>query len=165
MQEFHAKRLLKHADFLDTVLRKQFNIGFWGCDDSKCGTVACVLGWAGMMPAFRRAGLKTDLQDDTVIFTPMLRADIEYAKSRLGYHPRVVYMSLAGELFFGLTNEQSTHLYMPGAYQIHLESEVTFQEQPPKATPKMAAKRIRHLVMHHHPKLYGKYLARKRGAA
>jgi hypothetical protein len=60
------KRLLKHADFLETVVADRIEVGKYGFDmdsfgqqNPSCGTVCCSGGWAGLNPAFRRAGLKT----------------------------------------------------------------------------------------------------------
>lgn len=41
----NAKRLLKLADYLETVPRKQFNMGRWGFK-SECGFSGCAIGWA-----------------------------------------------------------------------------------------------------------------------
>lgn len=57
------RRLLKLAAFLETVPRERFNYGHWvgenwrGAPDLSCGTTACALGWATVMPEFRRLGL------------------------------------------------------------------------------------------------------------
>lgn len=59
----NKRRLLALATFLETkVPRKKFNMQYWGTtphNEFSCGTTACALGWAGNMPSFKRAGLKT----------------------------------------------------------------------------------------------------------
>lgn len=58
------RRLLKLAQFLKTVPAERFNMGVWVGDDWKgdpdlsCGTSACALGWATVIPEFRRLGLR-----------------------------------------------------------------------------------------------------------
>lgn len=62
----NKKRLLKLADFLDALPRKNWNFGWWmNSNETKknpkvgdCGTVGCALGWATTIPSFKRAGLK-----------------------------------------------------------------------------------------------------------
>lgn len=64
MKKHHAKRLLKLAEFLETkVPKKQFRfrdyVDIYARDvkpDLSCGTKACALGWACVMPEFRRLG-------------------------------------------------------------------------------------------------------------
>jgi hypothetical protein len=48
----HTERLLKLADFLDTLDENRFNLRGWVSEDfepNKCGTVACACGWAGVI--------------------------------------------------------------------------------------------------------------------
>lgn len=55
------KRLLKLADFLQTVKPKRFDMGFFATGDlHECGTAGCALGWATMVPSFQKAGLYLD---------------------------------------------------------------------------------------------------------
>ena len=60
----NAKRLLKLADFLETVSRKRFYLAKWvgttwaGKQDLSCGTTGCAMGWAATMSGFRRLGLR-----------------------------------------------------------------------------------------------------------
>lgn len=64
MKAHFKKRLLKLADFLDTVPRKKFDLTHWvgqsyvGKLSLSCGTTACALGWATTIPAFRKLGLR-----------------------------------------------------------------------------------------------------------
>jgi len=71
-KETTYKRLMKLADFLDTVPRKHFDMNIYvegirtgdgeykidGLINHECGTSACALGWACTMPEFRKAGLR-----------------------------------------------------------------------------------------------------------
>jgi hypothetical protein len=70
-KETTYKRLMKLADFLDTVPPKHFDMedytrGLWTDDgefsakrltNHECGTSACALGWAATIPEFKKAGL------------------------------------------------------------------------------------------------------------
>lgn len=64
MNAVHARRLLKLADFLETVPPERLNMSSWvgrdwqGDQGLSCGTTACALGWAATMPEFRRLGLR-----------------------------------------------------------------------------------------------------------
>lgn len=66
-------RMIERWEQLIRVLRelpahekkKHFNMGVW-ITKTKCGTVACAAGWAGLDPWFRRRGLKVQLDDCTL---------------------------------------------------------------------------------------------------
>ena len=48
MKKLHRERLLKLADFLDTLKRKQFDYSDYVTEydyKNKCGTVCCAIGW------------------------------------------------------------------------------------------------------------------------
>lgn len=49
-----AERLLRLAEFLDTIPAERFDLSSWVGD----GTTACAMGWAATMPEFRELGLK-----------------------------------------------------------------------------------------------------------
>jgi hypothetical protein len=127
MKAFHAKRLLKLADFLDALPRESFNLATW-FRETDCGTVACAAGWACTIPAFKRAGLRI-------------------AKSESPHHAPQVIPTLtdaAGETyfgfdacaeFFGLLMGDSYHLFGPDEYRTGR-----------RTTPKAVAKRIRAIV-------------------
>lgn len=64
----NKERLLKLADYLETVPPEKFDMGTWitgeeipGKSDEgnllECGSAGCALGWATMVPEFREAGL------------------------------------------------------------------------------------------------------------
>jgi len=68
-------------------------------DDYHCGTAACALGWACMLPEFKAEGLRFyDCRSNTI---PMFRYHIGY---------------IAAMYFFNISNKQSTYLFDPGAY-------------------------------------------------
>lgn len=64
MHVMHARRLLKLADFLETIPETRFDLRTWvgdswkGKQDLSCGTTACALGWACTMPEFRKLGVR-----------------------------------------------------------------------------------------------------------
>lgn len=64
MKTIHAERLLRLAEFLETVPKERFDLSSWvgedwgGKQDLSCGTTACAMGWAATMPEFRELGLK-----------------------------------------------------------------------------------------------------------
>jgi len=122
----NKKRLLKLATFLETkVPRGKFNMEFWGTTPRNtygCGTAACALGWAGHIPSFKRAGLKTkpDEYGGSVIYDNGVNMKF--------------YNFAAGREFFDLTDEQASNLFSPGSYENG------------KRGPKSVAKRIREMV-------------------
>lgn len=63
-------RLLKLADYLDTVKPRKFDMGMWGVRGSvagiPCGFKGCALGWAGHSRLFRGMSFK----DGIVSYTP-----------------------------------------------------------------------------------------------
>lgn len=60
----HADRLLRLADYLETVVAKlppeQFHMAQWGIRDPDCGTACCAVGHAAAIPEFRAAGLSLE---------------------------------------------------------------------------------------------------------
>jgi hypothetical protein len=52
----HTERLLKLADFLETVPPDKFDMNGWGREDD-CGFAGCAIGWAGKL--FDGKGLET----------------------------------------------------------------------------------------------------------
>lgn len=112
-------RLLRLAEFLDTLDPTQFNIRNWVTDpDGKCagdgavpgcGYAGCAVGWACVLPEFVEAGLR--LVDGA---------------PRWGNAPP--------EDFFGITEDEFDYLFMSGMYE---------DCAPEDVTPKMVAERIR----------------------
>jgi len=128
VEQVHAKRLLKLADFLEKLPRKRFDYGNWIGDDWKgkadlsCGTTACALGWACAMPAFRRlgAGFCNDQSSDNYTSTTL--------------HGEPVWPDKVSYHLFGLTKLEHDRLFEGGG------------GLPWDATPKQAAKFIRAYV-------------------
>jgi hypothetical protein len=143
MEKFHARRILKLADYLhDKVARPQFDVCLWAARRS-CGTVACVGGWAGLVPEFRRAGLKTDVEYGDVGFKPTLGRDREYAEKAYGYADGTFNGRTGCELFFGTYDCPQLNLFMPSGY-----------EQGNNVRPKQVARKLRRVVREHHPDVY-----------
>jgi hypothetical protein len=125
----NKKRLLKLADYLETVPRKRFNMDHWAsakfCGKPKepeheCGTSACALGWACTIPSFKRAGLKF-IECGSNFWTHIdLVPDFE---GSTGYG--------AAASLFGIRYSQAEWLFSP---------------ESPARTPKQVAKRIRKFV-------------------
>jgi len=164
MRPFHARRLLKLADKLEGLNRAEFHMGMWGVEDEKspCGTAACALGWAGLMPEFRRVGLmpefrrvglKTEVAESEsysggeVRFRPERESDKEFCRManredrEAGHHAPSMNSyrrEHAGRRFFGLSRTEADSLFFP--HKGH-------------RTPKQVARHIRGVVKKHHPDL------------
>jgi hypothetical protein len=130
MKKMYRTRLYKHADFLESLPKpEKFNILDWAnkIDEDKgiffCNTVACVAGWAGLNPAFRRAGLKT------VVCENIMTLD------GVSMHPED-----AAAQFFGLTRDESTELFYYQGYDVS-----DYQ----KVTAKVAAAKCREIADRH----------------
>lgn len=113
-------RLLKLAAYLETVPRKRFDFTRWLDEDAtatSCGTRACAMGHAAMMPMFRRLGLR---------IVPCLS------------HPDARRLKLDGETnaifiaarLFGISGYEAERLFTCGY----------------RATPKQVAKNMRDFV-------------------
>jgi hypothetical protein len=126
----NKERLLKLADFLERVDPSNFNWNFWASKQCvakaaahgdpqrpRCGTTACALGWAGMMPEFQALGLVTDPKSDDVSLNGVFGA------------------GRAAETFFGLDNYQTSAIF-GGA----------FGGSEPSRNPKYVACKIRKMV-------------------
>jgi hypothetical protein len=123
---FHVKRLLKLAKFLRTRVKKQnFDMCTWGSNERNCGTKACVLGWAGLMPEFRKRGLKT---------VPLNYWSFDGSSLEIRYKNLVD--GNAGQVFFGLTETERAWMFNYSGYK---NSEVH--------DPKKVAKKIRQLAL------------------
>lgn len=101
-------RLLKLADHLDKIYKtrktrkRKFDISSWfnrrvSRQGGTCGTSACALGEACLLPSFRKQGLRLD-----------------------GEHPYFDgnYNFRAGMVFFDLTELESSHLFSGGEYDM-----------------------------------------------
>ena len=85
--------------------KRKFDMGYWavppdGGDVGDCGTAACGLGWAGLDPKFRNAGLETH---------------------KSWVRGAVIYGDAAGvtaaERFFGITEREAIEIVAPHKYR------------------------------------------------
>jgi hypothetical protein len=110
-RETSNKRLLKLARFLEKLPNERFNYAYWvgkdwkGASDLSCGTTACALGWAAVMPEFRKLGL--ELRRD-----PNIRPILPIIQNR---NTGSGFISAAMEIF-GLTLHQAEKLFIPYTY-------------------------------------------------
>lgn len=124
------KRLLKLADFLETIPKRVFDMSLWeaapatkpeGKKPGKCGFAGCALGWAAHVKLFR--GLR--MFDEELYYQAKGNRMEDVA---WGFH--------AAEELFEITNAQATFLFDEDSYD--------YAELP--IPPKRVAKRIRKLV-------------------
>lgn len=118
-------------------------------DEGFCGSVACVLGHAAMIPEFTRKGLYVEVTDIQKIKDNRLKdgytfyggeGDVVYKDPK---HPRKKLKNgfSAGAAFFGLTVEQADAVF--GGERSGIFYNMTGDKEP---TPKRVAKYIRKLV-------------------
>lgn len=135
MKYYHKNRLLKLADFLDTVPRKKFNLYDWITKKSdntattidhikKCGFAGCAVGWAMTLPSFKKAGLKS-MGRQQYRFQYGQAFSIPYYKGKENW--------FAVAEFFGVVGYDAEELFSVDSYSEN-------------ATPKMVARRIRKFV-------------------
>jgi len=123
----NKKRLLKLADFLETVPKKNFEMQSWGAKPAtkpegkrpgSCGFAGCAMGWAAHAKLFR--GLKLKFNN--------------YSE------PSLVYKGLlhfnAASKCMEITHDQALYLFHPMRYG----------EMNNDPTPKQVAKRLREFV-------------------
>lgn len=91
----NKKRLLKLADYLETIPSKRLDMRIWRIEEY-CGTVACALGHACDIPSFKRYGLKLDKR----------YGNPAYRKGKVTY--RGVE---AGAVFFGIPYDDAAYLF------------------------------------------------------
>jgi hypothetical protein len=126
----NKRRLTKLADYLDSLPARKFDLDHWvekydkdfpreDGKKHKCGTTACALGHAGLIPSFRRAGLRTIMPEG------WNRGKVELDGLESGM--------AAAKLFFNLPEEEANYLFMPESYGV-------------RQGPKTVAKRIRRLI-------------------
>lgn len=128
MKKFQAKRLIKLANFLQGLSKRKFCFAdIMNGRPNECGTKACALGWAGLMPEFNKAGFKTFIEDDDT------DGDIKF-KDKMG---RTHYGLVAADLFFGLTGQETDGLFVPN-HQLYIDK----PQLNENATPKAVAKNI-----------------------
>jgi hypothetical protein len=143
----NLKDLLTLADFLDKIYEyeqkkhiRKFDILVYAkvIDPTKrisrCNTVACAAGWAGMIPEFRRRGLKTNPSEN---YITLEGSEKIYA--------------LAVEKFLGLTCNEALSLFYPDSYTEEDFPDSYTEEDFPDVTAQMAANKIRKLVEKYNP--------------
>ena len=116
----NTSRLKTLAKYLDTVPEETFNLNHWSC-----GTQACAIGHACSIPSFRKLGLRLS----------------KGIPGQVHHTPFPVFKDAnswrAVNKFFGLTFDQSGHLFGAQSYEVG------------KGTAKNVAARIRRLSSSH----------------
>ncbi len=108
----NRERLLRLADFLDTLPPSKFNYGTWAdtlTPEGTCGTTACALGWAAQMPEFRELGLCL-VNSGWGCPTVCLEEDVSLVGGR-AY--RFVQTERAGMEIFDLKLGEFEYLFLP----------------------------------------------------
>lgn len=128
MTKRHKERLLKLADFLETVPKKNFNLETFAESDKdesinsfikrfrkkECGTTGCALGWC------------------TVVFPRKFKFEHNFCNSDCDIGLNMGWET--ADEFFGLRRIESEYLFMKDKYPLN------------KRTPKCVSKRIRKFV-------------------
>lgn len=133
----YVKRINKLIEFLKTVPAKQFDIGRWGSCNAACGTVACIGGWAGMIPEFRRIGLRLDAEANTLYFRPTTKFDKKVCITN-------VMDTQAARIFFGLRDTDFEEMFHWNYYQIRYSNNGGLGEV--RVTKQMAIRELRKAV-------------------
>lgn len=149
-----ASRLLSLATFLEELPRKRFFYGTWvgptwkGKSDLSCGTTACALGWATVLPEFRRLGLRLDRDDSCIT--------IVHNKRKKSIWDRLPFNSqpfLAGWQVFDLTKDEFDYLFTPREVRLPVSLDSACGEGPlESATAKQVARHIRRFVRFKYPR-------------
>lgn len=105
----HFDRLLKLADYLETVRDERFSIQHWS-QETSCGTTCCAVGHACSIPEFRELGLGLDICLDG-------RAGQLHRFGVPVYQWRRSYDAVSQ--FFGLSGAAALFLFSPEAYEIN----------------------------------------------
>lgn len=102
----NKRRLLKLADFLEHEVKPHWfdllSFASEGFLKRECGSTACALGWAPT--CFPRSGLSLNQSFPAFRYTPK-----GGGRRHGGY--------AAAEVFFGLSDEQSSYLFSPPSYE------------------------------------------------
>lgn len=107
----YKRRLLKLADFLDTLPKQRFNYEHWvgrdwqGAANLSCGTTACALGWATTIPSLRKAGLILRRDEGSSITYVSLKST--------SHQSRGAVSNQAGNEVFGLSYEEFMYVFIP----------------------------------------------------
>ena len=105
------RRLLKLADYLDTVKPKYFDFESWVGNAHKkvaasglsCGTTACAVGHAANIPEFKRLGLKLNIELNSISLGIPLVTPTFGDKTNLN----------AAGAFFSITDGEAVELFQP----------------------------------------------------
>jgi hypothetical protein len=97
-----------------------FSMNFWSLADQECGFAGCAIGLAGMLPYFRRRGLKVDKEGYCLIGNTAISGPEHF-------------LNVAD--FFGLDFDTAHRLFDSGYYPISH-----------KVTPEKVAERIRKVL-------------------
>lgn len=154
MERKYKNRLLKLADFLETVPPKRFRFSSWvgddwqGREDLSCGTTACAVGWASTIPAFRKLGLRLK-RDRAGQAHPCLK-NVEPDSVGWSYFGESPGGMAAGEIF----GEESVSkmLFWPGGWGARkgiCGDDECLHDLHDKPTAKQFAQRIRRFVEAH----------------
>jgi hypothetical protein len=109
MKQFHVNRLKRLRQILvdlhgnsNRVCLRVFAVPNTDEEGHTCGTLACVLGWAGLDPNFRRRGLKTTLDG--------CRGEVNLFDEKTG--DKLNFLTFgAGRIFFGLPEAWAKYLF------------------------------------------------------
>lgn len=143
----HAERLLRLADFLDTLPSYRFKFDQWvgfdwkGAPDLSCGTTACALGWATTIPEFRELGLILVRENNGDSY-PALKDSQSLRLMQEGYGSEWQCIATAAEHIFGITAADTRRLFMP----VYETREGRVGRLGPEASPKQVAEHIRKFV-------------------
>ena len=124
MQEIYRNRLLKLADFLDTVPPERFDYARWvgeswqGDPDLSCGTTACALGWASTIPEFRKLGLRLKKNNWDLFNPTYVGLDTETDEDLADKSSYLLTLE-ASKYIFGLSNQETNELFTPEGYAMY----------------------------------------------
>ncbi len=111
---FHKNRLLKLANFLETVKPKDFNLSSWKRETTNgvCKTICCAVGFAATIPSFKKAGLRLSSIDKNNTF--VFYNDEDVTEYQIHYEQWESW-SAVGK-FFGLNSEEYNYLFSDTYY-------------------------------------------------
>lgn len=105
------ERLLKLADFLDTLPAKRFDISLYaedGFSKDNCGTAACACGWATVVFPRSRLKLKKNKLYDYSFHTNIISYKDKHDKELEG--------TLAAAAFFDIPHKIANNLFLASGY-------------------------------------------------
>lgn len=123
VKKMNIKRLQTLANFLKIVTANQFDLSTWYDDDNTCGTTACAIGWATVIPEFSALGFKL--------------VEPRYSDQYLPYFNGYTSWD-AVEEFFDLTTKQALFLFTSYYY-------------PNSQNPKHVVDRLEHVITNGFP--------------